>query len=211
MVAEFGRSRLLIPLLARLGDGGAEIGDHGLAVDKSQELSIVTVEGPDGRRVLPVFASVEAMSRWNPGARPVPADGVRVALAAADDGTDLVVLDPGSAGEFVLRRPAVWAVAQSQPWQPPFDSVEVRDAFERTIATELAVLGVELLPGDPDARLAGPELVVRLTLVAGLTRPELDAVLQRLAARWAADDAIATLVDSLTVRIVAGPDATSSV
>ena len=211
VVAEFGRSRLLIPLLARLGDGGAEIGDHGLAVDKSQELSIVTVEGPDGRRVLPVFASVEAMSRWNPGARPVPADGVRVALAAADDGTDLVVLDPGSAGEFVLRRPAVWAVAQSQPWHPPFDSVEVRDAFERTIATELAVLGVELLPGDPDARLAGPELVVRLTLVAGLTRPELDAVLQRLAARWAADDAIATLVDSLTVRIVAGPDATSSV
>ena len=195
-------SRLLIPLLAELGDGGAEVGAHGLPVDKSQELSIVTVEGPDGRRVLPVFASVDAMSRWNPAARPVPADGVRVALAAADDGTDLVVLDPGSETEFVLRRPAVWAVAQSQPWHPPFDSAEVRDAFERSIGTELAVLGVELEAGDPDARLAGPELVVRLTLVAGLTRAELDAVLQRLAARWAADDAIATLVDSLTVRLV---------
>jgi hypothetical protein len=205
VVAEFGHARLLIPLLAELGDGGAEVGEHGLAVDKSQELSIVTVAGPDGRRVLPVFASVEAMSRWNPVARPVPADGVRVALAAADDGTDLVVLDPGSDTEFVLRRPAVWAVAQSQPWHPSYDAIEVRDAFEQSITTELAVLGVELAPGDPDARLVGPELVVRLTLIAGLTRAELDAVLQRLAARWAADDAIATLVDSLTVRLLTGP------
>ena len=204
VVAAFARSRLLIPLLAELGDGGAEVGAHGLAVDKSQELSIVTVEGPDGRRVLPVFASVEAMSRWNPLARPVPADGVRVALAAADDGTDLVVLDPGSESEFVLRRPAVWAVAQSQTWHPSFDAPEVRAAFERSIGTELSVLGVGLEAGDPDARLAGPELVVRLELVGGLTRTELDAVLQRLAARWAADDAIATLVDSLTVRLVGG-------
>ena len=51
-------------------------------------------------------------------------------------------------------------------------------------------------------RLDLPELIVQLSLVAGLTRAELDAVLQRLAARWAADDAIATLVDSLTVRLV---------
>ncbi|WP_136709868.1 SseB family protein [Agromyces sp. H66] len=210
VVAEFSHSRLLIPLLAELGDpsagpggpGGTEVGAHGLPIDKSQELSIVTVEGPDGRRVLPVFASVDAMTRWNPIARPVPADGVRVALAAADDGTDLVVLDPGSDSEFVLRRPAVWAVAQQQPWQPSFEAPEVRAAFERSIGTELAVLGVEIAAGDPDARLAGPELVVRLSLVDGLTRAELDAVLQRLATRWAADDAIATLVDSLTVRLV---------
>lgn len=203
VVAAFGASRLLIPLLAELGDGGTEIGAHGHAIEKSQELSIVTVEGPDGRRVLPVFGSAEAMSRWNPAARPVPADGVRVALAAADDGTELVVLDPGSPAEFVLRRPAVWAVAQQQAWRPPYESDAVREAFERSIGGELAVVGVELEPGDPDARLRGPELVVRLRLVAGLTRTELDAVTTRLARRWAGDDAIATGVDSLTVRLVA--------
>ena len=166
VVAAFAESRLLIPLLAQLGDGGAEVGAHGLAVDKSQELSIVTVAGPDGRRVLPVFASVDAMSRWNPIARPVPADGVRVALAAADDGTELVVLDPGSPTEFVLRRPAVWAVAQSHEWQPPFesDAVKSRRSSGRS-QSELAVLAVTLLAGDPGARLAGPELVVRLELV----------------------------------------------
>ncbi|MGI9823444.1 SseB family protein [Agromyces sp. Marseille-Q5079] len=205
VVAAFGGSRLLIPLLAQLGDGGTEIGEHGLEIEKSQELSIVTVEGPDGRRVLPVFASVEAMNRWNPLARPVPADGVRVALAAADDGTDLVVLDPGSPTEFVLRRPAVWAVAQSQPWHPSFESAPVRMAFARSVSTELAVLGFELEAGDPDARLAGPELIVELSLVGGLERSELDIVLTRLAQRWAADDEIATGVDSLKVRLRAAP------
>lgn len=204
VIAEFGAARLLIPLLAELGDGGTELGEHGLAIDKSQELSIVTVEGPDGRRVLPVFASVGAMSRWNPSARPVPADGVRVALAAADDGTDLVVLDPGSETEFVLRRPAVWAVAQLHEWQPPFESAAVQAAFARSIERELAVLGVTLHAGDPRARLAGPELVVRLELVAGLTRDELDAMTARLAHRWAADDVIATAVDSLSVKLVGG-------
>ncbi|WP_127793172.1 SseB family protein [Agromyces sp. LHK192] len=204
VVEAFARSRLLIPLLAELGDGGTEIGAHGHAVEKSQELSIVTVAGPDGRKVLPVFSSVATMSRWNPKARPVPADGVRVALAAADDGTDLVVLDAGSPDdEFVLRRPAVWAVAQSMPWHPPFAAPVIRAAFERSIGTELAVLGVDLLPGDPQARLAGPELVVRLTLVAGLTRAELDATTARLARRWSEDDAIAAGVDSLAVKLVA--------
>lgn len=214
VVAEFARSRLLIPLLADLGDpstgsgepgAATEIGAHGLTVDKSQELSIVTVQGPDGRKVLPVFSSVEAMTRWNPIARPVPADGVRVALAAADDGTELVVLDPGSPTEFVLRRPAVWSVAQALEWQPPFESPVVGEAFRGSIGRELAVLGVTLLPGDPTARLLGPELIVRLELVAGLSREELDAITARLARRWAADDVIATSVDSLTVKLVGAP------
>lgn len=200
VVDAFRGARLLIPLLAELG-GSTEIGAHGLAIEKSQELSIVTVAGPDGRNVLPVFASVAAMQAWNPAARPVPADGVRVALAAADDGTELVVLDPGSAGEFAIRRPALWAVAQSKPWRPSWTEPAVREAFLRSIASELAVLDVRLAPGDPHARLAGPELSVALELVDGLTREELDAVLARLAARWAADDAIALLVDSLAVRL----------
>ena len=65
-------ARLLIPLVARLGEEG--VGETGLKVDKSAELSIITVAGPDGRTVMPVFTSVAAMGRWNPAARPVPAE-----------------------------------------------------------------------------------------------------------------------------------------
>jgi hypothetical protein len=172
-----------------------------LAVDKTQELSIVTVAAPDGRRVLPVFTSVEAMTGWDASARPVPADGVRTALAAADDDTDLIVLDPGSPTEFVLRRPAVWAIGQGIAWEPSFLSPEVFTALQESVAAELAVLDLAVSSGDPEARLRGPELVVQLRLMDGLDREELDTVLQRLARRWAVDDRIAVLVDSLSVKL----------
>jgi len=203
--------RLLIPLVTALGaddaadgaDAGGGHRPHGLRVDKTQELSIITVAGPDGRAVLPVFSSAAAMRAWNADARPVPADAVRVALAAAQEDTDLVVLDPTAETEFVVRRPALWAIAQSAAWTPSYASRQVAAAFEESITTELAALSVSLTAGDPHARLAGPELIVRLELVDGLSRADLDATLARLAARWAADDTIATGVDSLRVQLVA--------
>jgi len=203
VVDAFRSSRLLIPLVAHAGEEGET--EAGLKVDKTQELSIVTVQGPDGRTVMPVFSSVAAMSRWNPASRPVPADGVRVALAAASEHTDLVVLDPVSDTEFAIRRPAVWAIAQSLGWMPSFTDPDVLESFRRSVSSELAVTDVHLRAGDPDARLAGPEVVVTLELLAGLTRPELDAVLARLAQRWAADDVIATRVDSLAVKLSSTP------
>jgi hypothetical protein len=200
VIDAYRSARLLIPLLAEKGDHG--IGPHGLAVDKTQELSIVTVAAPDGRRVLPVFTSVESMGRWDASARPVPVDGVRTALAAAADDTDIIVIDPGSPTEFVVRRPAVWAIGQGQPWEPSFASPEVFAGLNASIGGELAVIDLAVEAGDPDARLRGPELVVRLHLIQGLEQEELDAVLSRLARRWAADDRIAVLVDSLTVKLV---------
>jgi hypothetical protein len=194
-------SRLLIPLLATLAEAGA--GVDGLTADKSAELSIVTVAGPDGRNVLPVFSSVAAMQRWNPAARPVPADAVKVALAAASEQTDLVVLDPTSPTEFSVRRPAVWAIAQSAPWIPSYLDPEVLAAFRSSVRSEPSVSSVDLLAGDPDARLIGPELVVRLALLPGLDQVALGALLARLQERWSADPLIAARVDSLAVRIVA--------
>jgi len=193
-------SRLLIPLMAKLGESG--VNDHGVTVDKSAELSIVTVAGPDGRNVLPVFSSVDAMGRWNAQARPVPADGVRVALAAADEGTDLVVLDPTSDSEFVIRRPALWAVAQSLPWTPSHADAQVDAEIQTSATGEPDVVRVVLAAGDPDATLKGPELVIQLALRPGLDQAALTALLERLQSRWAASELIATRVDSLTVKLI---------
>lgn len=201
VVAAFREARLLIPLVAHLAEAG--VGDDGHVIDKKQELAIVTVAGPDGRTVLPVFSCVAAMQAWNAAARPVPADGARVALAAASENTELVVLDPTSTTEFVLRRPALWALAKNAPWRAPHRDPSIVEAFAASIGTELSVLAVDLADGDPEARLLGPELLVRLELVQGLTQVELDAVLARLAQRWAADDRIALGVDSLGVQLVA--------
>ncbi|MBW1638269.1 SseB family protein [Microbacterium resistens] len=199
VVDAFRQARVLVPLVAEKGDEG--IGPTGLRVDKTQELSLVTVAAPDGRRVQPVFTSVETMSRWDAKARPIPVAATRVALAASSEDTELIVVDPTSATEFVIRRPAVWAIAQAQPWEPSPVSPEVFQGLQDSVAAELAVIDVAVSPGDPEARLRGPELVVTLDLVDGLDREVLDAVLARLAQRWAADDRIAVLVDSLTVKL----------
>lgn len=200
VVDAFRRSRLLIPLVARVGD--TEVGDHGHPVDKSAELSIVTVAGPDGRDVMPVFSSVDTMRRWNPDARPVAADAVRVALSAAADDTELVVLDATSESEFVIRRPALWAIARSEPWTPSYRDPILLSAFLECAASEAAVSSVLLSAGDPASRLAGPELVVQLGIVEGLSKGQLDSVLGRLKAGWAASETIALRVDSLRVRLV---------
>lgn len=193
------QSRLLIPLLARLGERAQ--GEHGHTVDKSAELSIVTVAGPDGRNVMPAFSSVDAMRGWNPMARPVPADAVRVALAAASEDTDLVVLDPLAPTEFVIRRPALWAIAQSQPWLPSYLDEEVLSAFMVSAEPERDIASIVLDAGDADARLAGPELIVRLGLAPGLDRAALDALLTRMQERWAISELIGTRVDSMSVKL----------
>ncbi|MEO6943473.1 MAG: SseB family protein [Lacisediminihabitans sp.] len=200
VIAAIRESRLLIPLVAALKE--SEVGVHGHLVDKSAELSIVTVAGPDGRDVLPAFSSVAAMHKWNPQARPVPADAVRVALAAASEQTDLVVLDATSDAEFVIRRPALWAIAQSQEWIPSYLDPEILAEFMAAAEPEPEVIRIELAPGDPHARLDGPELVVSLSLASGLDQQSLDALLVRLQQRWSASTLIADRVDSLAIKLL---------
>jgi hypothetical protein len=195
--------RLLVPLVAHAGDEG--VTDAGLRVDKTQELSLVTVGGPDGRRVLPAFTSVETLAAWNPKARPIPVGARRAALAAAAEGTELIVIDPASPTEFVLRRPAVWAIAQDIPWQPAFADPAVLDAFDRSVATEPAVGGLRLVPGDPEALLRGRELVVVLALAPGLDQSTLTALLARLQHAWGQNETIAGRVDSMSVKLAALP------
>jgi len=196
-------ARFLIPLLAEAGDTGKTA--EGLTVDKSQELSIVTVTGPDGRTVLPVFSSVAAMSAWNPQARPVPAAGPRVALAAASEQTDLIVIDPLNETEFVVRRPAVWAIAQTEPWRSSYLRPEVRAEFVRSADGETNVSDIQLLAGDPEARLQGPELVVQIAMKPGLDKASLDEIMDRLRESWGTSELIAQAVDSLAVQVVRAP------
>ncbi|MEG8037094.1 SseB family protein [Sphingomonas sp. LR61] len=192
-------ARLLIPLIAEAGDLGET--DAGKLVDKTQELSIVTVAGPDGRSVMPAFTSVDAMHVWDTDARPVPVESRRVAMAAASEETQLVVLDPKSATEFVLRRPAVWALGQDLPWTPCFEDPEVAQAFADSVVGERSVARVELTPGDPVGRFAGPELTVGLALHPGLDREQVGELVGRLQQRWSTDAVIAERVDSMRVAL----------
>jgi hypothetical protein len=84
---------------------------------------------------------------------------------------------------------------------PCFEDEGVLDAFLASAEDEPLVRAIQLAPGDPDARLTSPELLVQLSLEEGLDQAGLDGLLARLQTRWASDATIATRVDSVAVRV----------
>lgn len=189
--------RLLIPLVAELGEAG--VNEQGQTVDKSADLSIVTVAAPDGRGVVPVFSSVAAMQAWDADARPVPVDARRAALAAVEAGTDVLMLDAATPETaFVVRRPAVWAIAQGHDYVEPWNDSQVLQRIQPLLEIDPIVAGINVLPGDPEARFVGPE--VRLVIeLAETDREHRQAVLREIQQRIAADTELVQRIDSLGI------------
>ena len=104
VVEAYRTARLLIPLVAETGSAGQalepEVGPYGLPVDKTQELSIVTVAGPGGRARQP---------RWNPAVheRRVVADTHRKCWSALRRGgqRDLRLLERRPSNSLLLVDP----------------------------------------------------------------------------------------------------------
>lgn len=199
VVEAFSNARLLIPLLADLGE--SEIGEHGHKVDKSAELSIVTVGTPDEQNGLPVFSSVAAMQLWNPTARPVPSDAVRAAIAAVTEGNTRIILDAEGPTEFAIRRPAIAAIAQEEKWIHPVRDKRVREEFARVLDGVKEFIGFDLEDCDPASRLHSAELMLVLKLTEGLTGEQIQELMQELAKRLADSSVIAEHVDSLRVKL----------
>ena len=195
-----GQARLLIPLIANLGEGGE--GAHGHQVDKSADLSIVTVLTPDNQRALPVFSSVATMNHWNPEARPVPNDGRKVALAAASEGNTRLVLDPMSETEFVVRRPGIAAIAQDLVWLAPANNPEVVEIINSVLAESGSVESFTLVEGDPTCKLLGQELLVVLYLEPGLNETQLKELEEGFFAKIANSERFVELVDSVGVKFL---------
>jgi hypothetical protein len=196
-------ARLLIPLIAALGESGE--GAHGQTVDKSADLSIVSVQTPDGQVGLPVFSCVQTMQAWNKLARPVPIEATRVALAAASEGNTRIVLDPGSASEFVIRRPAIEAIAREVDWIHPATDPVVKREIANGIDAEHIVENFAIQNGDPLARLANAEVLVYLKLASANpkpTKPDIEALISRITKTWAESEIIASKVDSLAIKVV---------
>jgi hypothetical protein len=193
-------ARLLVPLMTEAGEFG--LTDEGRVVEKSQELSIVHVEGPDGRAVAPLFSSVQAMSAWNAEARPVPVDSARAALATAAEGLALMVLDPGSAHSLTLRRSALRAIATGDPYVSPLRDEEVRAALDEGLRPHRqVVVSFEVHSGDPSRTLSGPEIVVVVSLVPGLTEEELSSLLGNVSASWSENTLLQARVDGLGIKV----------
>jgi SseB protein N-terminal domain len=141
-------ARLLVPVLAEAAPAPAAAGPlPGPAGggEKSSDLALPTLVGQDGRRALPVFTSLEALARWQPSARPMPADSAQVWRAAAEDSA-AVIIDVAGPVPLAVEGARLAALAQGAPVPPPHEDPDIQAAVETAITAALAAL--------PDAALA---------------------------------------------------------
>ncbi|GAA1171359.1 SseB family protein [Nesterenkonia xinjiangensis] len=185
-VAALQGQRLFVPVIATVGEHG-EADAGAPAGDKEADIALVTITSASGRPAMPIFTSVEALTSWHPEARPVAAEAERVMLAALAEESELVVLDPGADFTFVVRRPAVVALAQGGQWTPSYQDPQVAAALEGIVEQCLGVARLVMAPGrgvgtatSSGTSIAGggsgPELRIGVVL-----EPGVDAIDGRLA------------------------------
>ncbi len=191
-------SRVLIPLVAQLGE--SEVGAHGKVVDKSAELSIVAVATPDGQSAIPAFTSVDRMRIWKGDARPVPIETSRVALAAIAEGHTRVILNPGT-DSIALRRPFLAALAQQLKWTPPHKNSRVFDLVEIALSNLEHIESFGLFDADPAGTLRQAELMIQLSVTAGLNSSQLSDLLNQFSQSLQSEEFL-QLVDSVSLKVM---------
>lgn len=225
VVAALADTRLFVPVLAEVSH--SEITADGLVADKEADMSLVTLQAADGRKAQPVFTSDRLIPQWHAAARPVAAQVRKIAIAAVKDGTELLVLNPGSGAPFVVRRPALWAVAKGETWVPSYASGTVSQAVLNAALGLDGVAGAHVRPGrgvhavsateahdavDEPADSStspvvlrgggsGPELTVVLQLLPGMDQHKLNGVLTAFQARLSTEPVVADQVDSLEISL----------
>lgn len=194
--------RLLVPLIAEAGDYG--ITPEGKTVEKTQELSIVTVAAADGRNTLPLFSSVAAMQAWNPKARPIPVPAPQAVVAAAQENAALIIIDPATPlSQFGIRHPQFAAVATETEYLPCWADTELEQYLKNLLLRDQRLGLVTLLPADPQMLLAGPETELVLGVQTGLDSAQMRSCIDQALAKLHADATLIQKIDSLKLRVVA--------
>ena len=210
VVASLATARVFIPIVAQLAEEAE--GQDGLQADKQADMALVTLKAADGRTAMPAFTSAEALAAWHPKARPVAVYAARAALSAVSEGAELLVLDPGAAITFVVRRPAMWALAQQHDWIPSYTDDVLAGEMRRAAAAFPAVRSLELHPGRGVAAQtadgsvlagggAGPELQVVLYLADGLDAAGVQQLVAGLQAEWSRNVLFGERVDSMEIKL----------
>lgn len=108
-VAALCTARFLLPVIA-LGDDGGEGPDP----NRRAELQAAMLERADGRRALPAFTGVDALSAWRPDARPVPCRLDELAVAAVEQEAEAILVDLAGPHPLVIERELLAELARGR-------------------------------------------------------------------------------------------------
>jgi SseB protein N-terminal domain len=152
-------ARLLVPVVAVLAEGAAPV-----TGDKNSEMMLPKLIGQDGRPAVLAFTCLDALARWRPDARPVPAEADRVWRAAVADGC-AVVIDVAGPVPLAVEGARLAALAAGQPVPPLHEDPDVHAAVAAAVAGEPDIAGFSLAAGRADRT----DLAVTLRLAARRT------------------------------------------
>lgn len=152
VLAALHGARVLAPVVAVLGAEGT--GATGLRVDKSADVALPLLVGPDGARAVLVFSDLEALARWDPSARPVPVPGARTAEVARAESAVALLLDPAGPHPATLGERELQALAEGRGAVPAYLDEHLRVALHQALAPVETVAAAWLGPWPgSDARL----------------------------------------------------------
>ncbi len=152
--------------------------EHG-ACAASKEMAFPTLIGRDGRAALLAFTSLDALIRWRPDARPVPAPAAQV-WGTATGSQCAVVIDVAGPVPLAVDGARLHALANGEPPPAPQDDPDVRAQVADVLAAQPAIVGVRLAGGTE-----GTDLAVRLEFRPGGTSPPVQSVAEAIATRLA--------------------------
>jgi hypothetical protein len=167
------RTRLLVPVVAVLSDddtgeaGPAAGGEKNPAAagEKNSEMAMPTLLGRDGRAAIPVFTGLDALTRWQPSARPVPAEATQVWQAAVQDSC-AVIIDVAGPVPLAVEGARLAALAQGQPVPLPYEDADIHEVVAALVARAAdgaAPVSFTLRPAPGEA-----DLLIELAPPAGM-------------------------------------------
>lgn len=186
VLVALAESRLLVPVVAvradeLAGSGSAELKTAG---EKAAEMATPVIIGRDGRTALPAFTSVDAVSRWQPGARPVPVPASGVWQSAMQEAS-AVVIDIAGPVPLAVEGTRLATLAAGGP--PPALH-EDPDAWEQVAAAAADVApGIRVRLSEPHGDV---DFTLELAPPAGAAKP--------------VPDEMASLIADAVVRSLAG-------
>ncbi|MCW2783012.1 MAG: hypothetical protein JWR35_3461 [Marmoricola sp.] len=111
-LAVFQHARVLVPVVAVLGEVEYDEAGTGLAREKTSDMAAVLMQGADGRQALLAFTCAASLRTWNPEARPVPVTVGQAAQAAVQDNADALLVDVAGPVLFVVEGEDLRAIAE---------------------------------------------------------------------------------------------------
>ena len=115
--------------------------------DENVEMMQALFSSNDGRVAMPVFTSLEELTKWNKDARPIPLLANDFAQQTIDQDLDAIILDIASDHRFVIKGYMLSCLAKNQDWNYPYQDLEVKKTIENICLRLKNVTKIEISKG----------------------------------------------------------------